>query len=344
MTAVAGSAAQRRFQLIERARPGVPELLTRLVVGLRGPLDRTSLHQTLDILVRRHDMLRVRFDGGGVPRIDNAARVEIEFADGPRATVRDWVRETSQAPVRLDRAPIARAALLRLADDEHVLALVSHRVVTDAWSMRHLFAELAVGYAAFAGGAEPAFGELPPVPTGPGPAGEQSAARLAGADFAVAPPADHPAAGRGRRQRSLSFAGPELARLAAEFAADAPIRTVLLAAYAQLLARFSGDYDLTVAAPAPDRRPAVLGPFENPVVTRVAMRDNPRFRELVRRMTADPADVPVESLLRELRPADFLEPGPLAAAAFDYADERPAPLEAAGLRMTVLDITQPGAE
>ncbi|MGC5568997.1 condensation domain-containing protein, partial [Streptomyces sp. FR-108] len=56
--------------------------------------------------------------------------------------------------------PLVRATLVRLAADEHVLALVMHHVVSDEWSGRILRRELTALYEAFrAGGPDP----LPPL-------------------------------------------------------------------------------------------------------------------------------------------------------------------------------------
>src|SRR5204863_4855772 len=64
------------------------------------------------------------------------------------------------APFDLSTGPLIRARLLRLSDDEHVLLLTQHHIVSDGWSLGILVREVAALYTAFSGGgADP----LPPL-------------------------------------------------------------------------------------------------------------------------------------------------------------------------------------
>ena len=325
------SVAQQRYWLIEHTRSG-PDLLTPLVVDLTGPLDRLALRSAVDALVARHRMLRVRFTSEhGLPRqvVDDNPVVEWESAETER-------------PPRLDRAPVLRVTLLRIAPERHVLTLVSHRTVVDSWSMRALFAELVTGYSAFAQGKDPVFAKLPVAISGDFSRGSEQ--KLVGADFGVTPLRDHPVGNEGRGKRSFPVVSATLTGIAARFVEDAPVRVVLMAAFAVLLARFSGEYDLTVAHPVVDRRRLAVGPFENIAVSRAGMAHNPPFRQLVRRLHAEHSQAPVETLLSRLRPQDYLDRGPLAGAAFDFTDAHPAPVDAAGLRLAVREIAERCAE
>ncbi|WP_394840724.1 AMP-binding protein [Pendulispora brunnea] len=356
MTFAMPSIAQQRFWAMHQTRLHAGSLATPLVVELRGPLDRKSLERAVHALVIRHEMLRVLFESSnGLPRRcgPECVRVELELADGAnrsRDAVEAWVRDTISRPLRLDRAPILRAALLQLRDDEHLLVLVSHRAVVDARSMRLLFDDLTTNYAAFVCGERPIFAEPAISESRPGDEAMHDLGprltELLGANYAVAPPADFPLPSddAARRCRSFPLNRDQLMGLADLFIEDGPVQVVLMAAYAQVLARFSGDYDLTLARP--HRRQGSVGPFESSAVLRVNMTDNPPFRQLVRRLQTSTArpHVPVEALLVELRPLDTLEDGPIARAAFDFADAHPSPVERAGLCMTVRDIAQSCAE
>ncbi|TVT62636.1 AMP-binding protein [Amycolatopsis rhizosphaerae] len=326
MTPTASSPAQERLWLLEQARPGEVRQRTQLVVELAGQLEVASLRRALDAVATA-----------------NAA--ELAFDDRPNAptssdpeSVARWVREVIRQP--LPMTPVLRAVLLPLGAREHVLVLVAHRAAVDERSMRVLFHDLVAAYRS------PAEGEDRPAPTR---RGQQAPIRdadlgfwltqLADADYGVVPPPDlppaaEPAAETGRS--SVSLDRQVLTSLAGRLTGEAPLSAILLTAYVQLLARYTGEYDLTVALPG--------------MVLRVDLTDNPAFRQAARRVNSvvtaagEHDSVPVEILLAELTPEHYLAHGPLAQAGFEFAAPLPESAESAGLRMTVLDIAHPNPE
>jgi hypothetical protein len=95
--------------------------------------------------VRRHDVLRSRFVGGGA---------DIELVLDLRAT--PWERRNSAVgaavgdlvltPFQLDTEHGVRWALIRLADDEHVFVHAEHHAVHDGWSFHIFVHDLIEGY------------------------------------------------------------------------------------------------------------------------------------------------------------------------------------------------------
>ena len=49
----------------------------------------------------------------------------------------------------MSTGPLLRASLLKLADDDHVLVLNTHHIISDRWSLGVLSQELAALYEAF---------------------------------------------------------------------------------------------------------------------------------------------------------------------------------------------------
>ena len=121
--------------------------------------------------VARHEVLRTTFaeaDGAPVQVIAPPRAVELPvvdlaaLADAEReAEALRLAREEAQRPFDLARGPLLRATLLRLAEDEHVLLLIMHHIVSDGWSMGVLFRELAALYEAFRAGEPSPLPELP---------------------------------------------------------------------------------------------------------------------------------------------------------------------------------------
>ena len=119
---------------------------------LRGELDRGALRRALDRIVARHEALRTTFelvDGEPVQRIapveESAFHLvehDLRGAAEAGAQLRRLVAEEAGAPFDLARGPLIRGRLIRLADDDHVLLITMHHIVSDGWSMGVLTREL----------------------------------------------------------------------------------------------------------------------------------------------------------------------------------------------------------
>ena len=69
--------------------------------------------------------------------------------------------EEARLPFDLAGGPLLRARLLRLSEDEHVLLVTMHHIVSDGWSMGVLVREVAALYSAFSQGQPAPLEELP---------------------------------------------------------------------------------------------------------------------------------------------------------------------------------------
>ncbi|WP_371876471.1 non-ribosomal peptide synthetase [Pseudoduganella chitinolytica] len=161
------SLAQQRLWFISRvdARASkayhVPD-----AVRLRGPLDTAALQAALDRIVARHEVLRTRFVGiGGQVRqvIDEPrgfALARQDLAGAGMAAVERIGKEEASLPFDLALGPLIRGRLLRLAEDDHVLLVTTHHIISDGWSAGVLAQEFSTLYEAFhAGRPDP----LPPL-------------------------------------------------------------------------------------------------------------------------------------------------------------------------------------
>ncbi len=316
--------AQQRLWFLAQVDPEALDYHIPLAYRLRGPLDTGALAGALDDVVARHGALRTRFP------LDGAGPVQEVLEDWrPGVTVRDItageagaaVAALANTPFDLTAAPPMRAAILRLGADEHILVLVLHHILADAWSLGVLRDELAKGYTARVAGLPP---DLPELPTQyaeharaarPDGAGTLAywADRLAGAPV-LELPTDHPRPAR--RGTAGAFDGFELG---AERAAD--VRTLgragrttpfmtLLAAYLALLGLATGQDDISVGTPVSGRDRTdvepLIGYFLDTVVLRGDLAGDPTFRELLGRVKATALeayqhrDVPFEELIARL--------------------------------------------
>ncbi|TMC08483.1 MAG: amino acid adenylation domain-containing protein [Chloroflexi bacterium] len=164
------SYAQQRLWFLDQFEPGSAEYNVPLGLRLKGALDEAALRRALDGVVARHRVLRTSFGAErGRPTLVVQERVEVPWqgvdlrelpAPERDAEARRLAEAEAAAAFGLDQAPLLRVLLLRLADDERVLVLNQHHIVTDGWSHSVLVAELGELYAAEVEGRAPALPEL----------------------------------------------------------------------------------------------------------------------------------------------------------------------------------------
>ncbi|TQF08021.1 non-ribosomal peptide synthetase [Kitasatospora acidiphila] len=137
---------------------GDPRAYTlQLTYALEGRVDPDALRAALDGVVRRHEALRTGFRltaEGLVQEIRKVADCPVELATAPPGLdeqsaelhTREWLAAAAARPFELDRPPLLRVHLLRLAPQRHVLLILVHHLVFDGWSAGLLLAELSADY------------------------------------------------------------------------------------------------------------------------------------------------------------------------------------------------------
>jgi amino acid adenylation domain-containing protein len=341
------AAAQERLWFLDRLQPGSAYNVP-LALRLRGPLDAAAWGAALDELRRRHEALRTRFreeKGRPVQEIapwEPQALPVVDLAALPAAArwgeAERLAATLAALPFDLARALPLRAALARLAGDDHLSVTVFHHIVADAWSLRVAMAELREIYGALRAGLPVA---LPALAVQPADYAVWERQRLAGA--ALGPRIAW------WRQRPATLPAPlsaALAGLARE--RGKTLFMVTLAAFAALLHRVTGSADLAVGTPVANRdRPeleGLIGFFVNTLVMRIELAGDPPFAELLQRVEATALaayahrEVPFERLVEELRPERRPDANPFFQVAFSL--DRPAlpDFSAVGLAVTPLPV------
>ena len=135
---------------------------------LKGDLNRTALRRALDRIVARHEVLRTTFalhDGEPVQEIGAVEESSFRLVEHDLRGHNDVEAELAAlseleagASFDLEAGPLIRGRLIRLAEDEHVLLVTMHHIVSDGWSMGVLVSELNALYRAFIGGEADPFG------------------------------------------------------------------------------------------------------------------------------------------------------------------------------------------
>jgi hypothetical protein len=334
------SFAQQRLWFLDKLDPGSAVYNIPGAILFRGRLDTDALERALNEIIRRHEILRTSFpafNGQPVQRIAPHLTITLpqidlhELSEGyQEIEVRRRAMLEAGEPFNLERVPLLRVGLLRLREQEHLLLITKHHIVSDGWSMNIFIQEIESLYQAFSQNQCSPLPELP----------------IQYADFAVWQQR-HWSAERLDAQlqywrRQLGGILPELllpisrSRPAIQTprgwrrqfnltrTLTASLRglsrrvgvtlfTTMLTAFQILLYTYSDQEDIVVGADVASRNLSelekLIGLFVNQLVLRTNLSGNPTFRELLTRTHEvvitgfANQDLPFEKLVQALNPA-----------------------------------------
>ncbi|HEU4556927.1 MAG TPA: amino acid adenylation domain-containing protein, partial [Longimicrobium sp.] len=347
------SFAQERLWFIDRMEPGSTVYNMPMALRLGGALDQAALERSLSEIVRRHETLRTTFaevDGSPVQVIAPFGGFAVPVEDlsalsepDREAAVGRRAGEEAARPFDLSAGPLFHAALLRLGEEDHVLLLSMHHVVSDGWSLGVLFRELSALYAAYREGGESPLAELAvqyadyAVWQREQLAGEALdrqlsywRERLADAPALLELPTDHPRPPvQTHRGATVPVElSPELLERLQRLGRSegTTLYMTLLGAFQVLLGKYAGSEDVVVGSPIAGRTraevEALIGFFVNTLVLRTDLSGDPSFREVLRRVREatlgayENQEVPFEKLVAELQPERSLSHAPLFQVMF----------------------------
>ncbi|MCR4542205.1 amino acid adenylation domain-containing protein, partial [Pseudomonas sp. 18.1.10] len=321
---------------------------------LKGALDTAALQRSFDALVARHESLRtsVQVQPEGPRQVIQAqAAVPLVLGDVSEAALQARVEAEIARPFDLQRGPLLRVSLLRVAEDDHVLVLVQHHIISDGWSMQVMVDELVQLYAAFSQGQA---AQLPDMPIQYADyavwqrtwmeAGEKARqldywrALLGGEQPVLELPFDHQRPAQ-QSHRGARLDVPLPAALAADLKTLAQAQGVtlfmlLLASFQTLLHRYSGQQDIRVGVPIANRNRVeterLIGFFVNTQVLKADIDGHTTVAQLlaqVKQRALDAQahqDLPFEQLVEALQPERSLSLNPLFQVMFNHqAEGRP---------------------
>jgi amino acid adenylation domain-containing protein len=363
------SLTQERLWLLHQLQPDTPLYNESSLLRFTGVLKTLALEKSINEIIKRHEILRTSFQIVDEQTLQVIAPnltftlTTIELQTYSEAKVNQIVTENARQPFDLSQPPLFRGMLIHLSEQEHILLLTKHHIISDGWSWQSFYRELAALYQGFCQDNPAILPELP----------------IQYADFALwqrqylndksqqltywkqqlkdAPPilnlpTDYP------RPAQQSFQGARATIIIPQAIADAlksfsqqegvTLFMVLLAAFKTLLYRYTGQTDLLVGTPVANRTHSeienLLGCFVNTLVLRTDVSGEPSFRELVKRVrdTALAAythqDFPFEQLVQELQPERTLSHTPLFQVMFVFQDAPMLALQLPNLTLAPLMI------
>ena len=368
------SFGQERLWFLSQLAPDSTEYQVPLVVRLRGALDIDALRSAYWQVIGRNEILRTRYrlsDARPVQVIDPPRPVGIPVSDLTEvsADVRleqaaELARRDITTPFDLSLAHPARVRVIKLADDDHILAITLHHIAADGWSLGIVMRELLEYYGAAIAGRPAA---LPPLPVQYADYAIWQRNRLAGDLLAghlaywrdqlagLAPlrlPTDRP------RGAVRDWAGDRAAITVPAATAErlrelarqrnTTLFVVTLTAFQLMLGRYAGQRDVAVgtaltARNLPELRD-VAGFFLDTVVLRARWHGDPTFAELLdgNRQTVLDAishqEAPLQTLVDQSGGGRKLSHTPLFQVMFDLVEAWPDTVHAHGLRIEPMDL------
>ncbi|UWU82886.1 amino acid adenylation domain-containing protein [Bradyrhizobium yuanmingense] len=360
------SFAQQRLWFLAQLNEGSTNYHIPLTLRLRGVLDRSAWQRSLDRVFARHEALRSVFvarqgkprvevlpPDAGLPIVDH----DLRERSAAEAALLDLCHEEGRTPFDLARGPLIRGHLVRMSDVEHVFLLTQHHIVSDGWSMGVLLRELSQLYRAFEAGQDD---PLPPLAIQypdyavwqrqwlSGERLQKQAqywrSALAGTTRLVLP-TDR------ARPAQQSFAAAtipividadltrELRRLSLQHGTT--LFMIVLAAWAAVLSRLSGQDDLVIGVPSANRGhreiEELIGFFVNTLALRLDLSGQPSVSELLERTrrtvlaAQEHQDLPFEQVVEIVQPPRALDHTPLFQVMLAWENNELGALDLPGL-------------
>jgi len=377
------SFGQQRLWFLDQIEPNSPLYNNFTAIWVEGKLDVNGLDFSLGRIIERHEVLRTTFrEQNGLPvqvihpqmdfplKVIDLSGLHAEVAD---AEVMRLAIDEAKQPFNLTDGPLLRVSLIGLSDEEHVIFLTMHHIISDGWSVRVLISEVAELYTAYTTmlAEDVESFSLPELPIQYLDFGYWQREWLQGevlenqinywknqladkgdgvGNVELFP--DRPRhAIQTSNGASLWFElspglSQELEKLSQR--AGVTLFMTLLAAFQALLYRYTGKEDINVGTPIANRTlvetESLIGFILNTLVMRTDLTGDPTFEETLQRVREVALgayahqDVPFEMLVEMLQPERDMSRAPFFQVIFDL-QEAPLPtLELPGLVFSPLKV------
>ena len=369
------SFAQQRQWLLSQLEPDNPFYNIAIALRLKGTLNIGALTHSFQTLIQRHEVLQTRFinqDGKPYLTIAETTDIDIPVIDlslipvaKQNKIITQLSEEEAQQPFTLESCPLLRVKLLRLAEEEHILLLTMHHIISDGWSMGILVQEVATIYQAFCA-EKPSTLETLPFQYVDFSAWQRKwlqgdnldtqlsywKTQLKDTSTLLELPSDRP------RPVVQNFHGSTYS-----FTLSQPLTTqlqslchqagttlfmLLLGAFSVLLHRYSSNEDIVIGSPIANRNYAqiegLIGFFVNTLALRINLSHNPTFFDLLKQVRQvalgaySHQDLPFEKLLEALEVPRSLSHTPLFQVMFVLQNTPLDPIQLPDLQWEPLEM------
>ena len=356
------SAAERSLWFFDRLHPQSCVYNIPLTFKLNGTVDLDLLEQSLNRVIQRHEIFRTSFvEVEGQPQKLITPDLQLKLPAIDVATETEAVqiaRQQARQPFALESAPLLRAKLLCLPDNQYWLLITCHHIVFDGWSIQILFNELIQHYDVLSNNSAASLPELAIQYVDYAHWQQQWLesdeytqqlnywrSQLADAPPLIELPSDRarPSVQTYTGDRFYFELDNDLTQSLDSLSRQEGVTLymTLLAAFKALLYRYTGQPDLVIGSPFANRNWAdseqLIGFLVNTLVLRTNLADELSFKELLSRVKEVTlgayanASLPFENLVKELQPARDLSYNPLFQIMFALQKQLPTTQSGSGL-------------
>ena len=354
------SFAQERLWFLSQLAPDNPANNRPFALRFKGPLEVGILTQTVNDIFSRHDLLRSVFperEGTPIQRQITDKTLDITVTDLSNMSLevglshlKTVARAAAQETFDLSKGPLIKVRMFSLGATDHVLLVVPHHILFDAWSVQVFIREISLLYKARLSNneiplkdlriqyADAAYWERKRFEQGRmDNALSYWKNKLRDAPPLLALPIDH------NRPQVQTFEGKHQSLTIPSALAEAlegicrreevTHYMVLLAAFYVLLHRYTGQEDILVGTPVAARplpeMEDLIGFFANTLVLRQNIQDNPSFSVLLHMVKAECTEaftyqeLPFEKMVEALQPARVVSHTPFFQVMFNFETEAP---------------------
>jgi amino acid adenylation domain-containing protein len=355
--------AQERLWFVNQLEGESGAYTVDLTMRLLGNLNVKALEKAFQAIIQRHEPLRTQFklkDNKPIQAIAPSVNFTLPIIQSQPLQVEQLLTEAASEPFDLANGSVLRVKLWQVGADEYVLLLAIHHIAADGWSLGVLIDELSASYRSFSTGTK---ADLPTL-------------SIQYADFAVwqrqwltnevlerqlnywkqqlkGVPLLHQLPSDRPRPAIQTFRGgteklqldskltQQLKKLSQE--SGSTLFMTLLAGFAVLLSRYSGQTNLVIGSPIANRNRTeiekLIGFFVNSLVLRFDLSQEPTFEDFlaqVRQTTQnayDHQDLPFEMLVEELQIERHLDRNPLIQIVFALQNAPTEPWDLPGVKV-----------
>ena len=366
---------QQRLWYLDQLEPNTAVYNIPAAFQLSGRLNLDALKNSLNEIVRRHEILRTSYqleDEIPVQIIAPVSLIDLPIIDlqehshnNQQAELENRLCAEAKRSFNISAGPVTRWSLFKLSEEEHVFFFMAHHIAFDGWSSRVFLSELTELYAAYCADSPSPLPELSIQYADYAFWHRQWLQReeltkqvsywrdnLSGELPILGMPTDYPRPALQSIQGSMEKLHVDLSlveRLSSVgHSENATLFMVLLTAFKVLLHRYTGQDDLIVGSPIANRTNTqthgLIGLFANILVLRTKLEGAPTFRSLLQQIrdmcleAFDNPDIPFERLVEELNPERDMSITPVFQVLFAFQADPGHPKEMSGITITPVDV------
>jgi amino acid adenylation domain-containing protein len=369
------SFAQQRLWFLTQLEPESLAYNGSIILELEGVLNIMALSDSINEIVKRHEVLRTSFavvNGQPTQQIASELNIDLalvdlsEFSPDERETeIKRLEQVHTQQVFDLTQSPLFRLGFLRKSTNKHLLSITMHHIIFDAWSTGVFVRELSQLYTAFANN------QINPLPELPiqyadfatwqrqlleGEFLESQLAYWQG-QLSQLPVLNLPTSCP-REKVTTNSSAQETFIIPADLSraihllsrqAGVSLFMTMLAVLQVLLQRYTSQDDIVVGTDVANRNrleiEPLIGFFINLLVLRTDLSGNPSFTELLQRIRQVTLgayahqDLPFDRLVKELQPQRYLSyTPPLFQVLLVLQNTPQRAFELSGLNLKLLEV------